>query len=113
MCLALLTAAAPAAAQAAPAAAAVKNIGNGVYIFQFAGYQSLLVIDPEGVLVVDPISAAAAKAYMAEIRKLTQAPIRYVVYSHHHYDHIAGAAPFKAAGAEFVAHQTRRCSCNG
>jgi glyoxylase-like metal-dependent hydrolase (beta-lactamase superfamily II) len=104
LCLALLIAAAPAAAQA-PSAAVVKNVGNGVYVFQFAGYQSLLVIDPDGVLVTDPISAAASTAYLAEIRKLTSAPIRYVVYSHHHYDHIAGAASFKAAGAEFVAHR--------
>ena len=104
ICVALLIAAAPAAAQTPPIAI-VKSIGEGVYVFQFAGYQSLLVIDPDGVLVTDPISEAAAKAYVAEIRKLTQAPIRYVVYSHHHYDHIAGAAPFKAAGAEFVAHR--------
>ena len=104
LAFALLAAAVPVVAQAPPAAT-VKNIGNGVYIFQFAGYQSPFVIDPDGVLVVDPISAAAAKPYIAEIRKLTKAPIRYVVYSHHHYDHIAGAAPFKAEGAEFVAHR--------
>ena len=102
---ATLVAAAPSASGQAARNATVLNIGNGVHIFQFAGYQSLLVIDPDGVLVTDPISEAGSAAYMAEIRKLTKAPIRYVVYSHHHYDHVAGAAAFKAAGAEFVAHR--------
>ncbi len=37
----------------------------------------------------------AATPYIAEIRKITQAPIKYVVYNHHHYDHIAGGKPFK------------------
>ena len=46
--------------------------------------------DPEGVVVTDPISPDTAKVYLAEIRKITQAPIRYVVSSHHHYAHISG-----------------------
>jgi glyoxylase-like metal-dependent hydrolase (beta-lactamase superfamily II) len=32
-------------------------------------------------------------------------PIKYMIYSHHHYDHIAGGKPFKDAGATFVAHK--------
>jgi glyoxylase-like metal-dependent hydrolase (beta-lactamase superfamily II) len=82
------------------------SIADGVYIFRYGGsYQSLFVVTPEGVLVTDPISRAAAKAYLAEINKLTAAPIRYVVYSHHHYDHIAGGAVFKEAGATVIAHK--------
>ena len=47
----------------------------------------------------------AAAAYIAEIEKITQAPIKYVVYSHSHFDHIAGGKPFKDLGAVFVAHK--------
>lgn len=89
-------------------AAAVRAIADGVYIFEFSGYQSMFVVAPEGVVVTDPISRDAAKAYIQEVRKITPAPIRYVVYSHHHYDHIAGGAPFKAAGATFVAHRNAK-----
>ena len=42
---------------------------------------------------------------VAEIKKITNQPIRYLVYSHHHFDHIAGGKPFKDAGATIVAHQ--------
>jgi len=98
----------PPATPAAPPAAVVKPVADGVYIFEFAGYQSMFVVDPGGVLITDPISPAAATAYLAEVRKLTSAPIRYVVYSHHHFDHIAGGAPFKQAGAVFVAHRNAK-----
>jgi glyoxylase-like metal-dependent hydrolase (beta-lactamase superfamily II) len=59
------------------------------------------------VIATDPIGERrpAAAAYIAEIRKITQAPIKYVVYSHSHYDHIAGGKPFKDLGAVFVAHR--------
>ena len=47
----------------------------------------------------------ATTTYIDEIKKVTKAPIKYLVYSHHHYDHIAGGKPFKAAGAIVVAHR--------
>ncbi len=47
-------------------------------------------------------------AYVDEIRKITKAPIKYLIYSHHHYDHIAGGKPFKDAGAIVVAHKRAR-----
>ena len=67
----------------------------------------MFIVTPQGVIATDPISEnrPAADAYLAEIRKITQAPIRYVVYSHHDPDHIAGGKPFKDAGATFVAHR--------
>jgi glyoxylase-like metal-dependent hydrolase (beta-lactamase superfamily II) len=88
--------------------AVVKPVAEGVYIFEYAGYQSMFVVDPAGVLVTDPISPQAAAAYLEELRRITSAPIRYVVYSHHHYDHVAGGAPFKQAGAVFVAHRNAK-----
>ena len=67
----------------------------------------MFVVTPAGVIATDPISYGrpqAAQAYVDEIRKITKAPIRYLIYSHHHYDHIAGGKPFKDAGATVVAH---------
>jgi glyoxylase-like metal-dependent hydrolase (beta-lactamase superfamily II) len=48
---------------------------------------------------------SGGQAYLDEIRKITDKPIRYVIYSHHHFDHIAGGKAFKEAGATFVAHR--------
>lgn len=101
-------AAPPAAAPAPPPFATTKVEGtDNVYIFRFGGHQSMFVVTKDGVIATDPISLRrqAAKQYIEEIRKITQAPIKYVIYSHSHYDHIAGGQPFKDLGARFVAHR--------
>ena len=82
-----------------------KKVADGVYVFRHMGHQAMFVVTADGVVATDPISPVAAKIYLEEIRKITPAPVRYVVYSHHHLDHIAGGAPFKEAGAVFVAHR--------
>jgi hypothetical protein len=45
------------------------------------------------------------------IEAVTKAPIKYVIYSHSHFDHIAGGKPFKDLGATFVAHFAQRLRC--
>jgi glyoxylase-like metal-dependent hydrolase (beta-lactamase superfamily II) len=101
----------PAAAQTPPPPpvpyATTKVPGtDGVYIFRYQGHQAMFVVTPDGVIATDPIGERrpAAAAYIGEIRKITQAPIKYVIYSHSHYDHIAGGKPFKDLGAVFVSH---------
>jgi glyoxylase-like metal-dependent hydrolase (beta-lactamase superfamily II) len=110
---ALAIAAVPACAQAPtpPLFSTTKVDGtDGVYIFRYQGHQAMFIVTPEGVIATDPIGERrpAAAAYIAEIRKITQAPIKYVVYSHGHYDHIAGGKPFKDLGATFVAHKNTK-----
>ena len=103
----------PAAAPAAPAApplyAVTKVDGtDNVYVFRYQNHQAMFIVTPEGVIATDPISYGrpqAAQAYLDEIRKITKAPIKYLIYSHHHYDHIAGGEVFKKAGAKVVAHR--------
>jgi len=91
-----------------PPVGEASPIADGVYAYRYGNYQSMFVVTPDGVIVTDPINAAAAKGYLAEIRKITAAPIRYVIYSHHHFDHIAGGAIFKEAGAQFVAQRNAK-----
>src|SRR5712675_210837 len=107
-----LTATAQAQAPAQPAApppyATTKVEGtDNVYIFRYGGHQSMFIVTKAGVIATDPIGERrpAAKAYIEEIQKITKAPIKYVIYSHSHYDHIAGGKPFKDLGAVFIAHR--------
>ena len=83
---------------------------DNVYIFRYGGHQSMFVVTPAGVIATDPISQRrpAAKAYIEEIEKITKAPIKYVIYSHSHFDHIAGGKPFKDKGAIFIAHRNAK-----
>ena len=63
------------------------------------------VVTDDGVLVVDALgSPVLAEELIDEIRRVTSQPIRYVVVTHYHADHIYGLQVFKAAGATVVAH---------
>ena len=68
----------------------------------------MFVVTKAGVIATDPIGLRrpqAVTAYIDEIKKVTQQPIKYLIYSHSHYDHIAGGKPFKDAGAKILAHK--------
>src|SRR3954452_22363023 len=81
---------------------------DNIYIFRNGNHQSIFVVTKDGVIATDPVAYGrpqGGEQYVAEIRKVTQAPIKYLVYSHHHFDHIAGGKAFKDAGATIVAHE--------
>lgn len=62
-----------------------------------------------GVAVIDSFQdPEAAKALLDEIRKITQLPIRFVVNTHYHIDHVNGNDVFAGAGATIVAHRNVR-----
>lgn len=92
-----------------PAFSTVKVEGtDGVYTFTMGNRISMFVVTPEGVIATDPGGYGQPQrvpTYLAEIRRITDRPIKYLVYSHHHFDHISGGQPFKEAGATIVAHR--------
>ncbi len=81
-----------------PGAASAANQGY----MSNAGF----VITPAGVVVFDALgSVPLGEALIAQIRKLTRAPIKRVIVSHYHADHMYGLQAFKALGAEIWAHE--------
>jgi glyoxylase-like metal-dependent hydrolase (beta-lactamase superfamily II) len=90
----------------------LKPLGHGVYAAiddtkGDAGANAGFVIGDDGVLVIDTFeNEAAAKLLLAEIRKLTKLPIKFVVNTHYHLDHVAGNRVFQAAGAVILAEQS-------
>jgi glyoxylase-like metal-dependent hydrolase (beta-lactamase superfamily II) len=109
--LTTITLPARAQAPAPPLFSTTKVDGtDGVYIFRYQGHQAMFIVTPDGVIATDPIGERrpAAAALIGEIRKITQAPIKYVVYSHSHFDHIAGGKPLKDLGAIFIAHKNTK-----
>jgi glyoxylase-like metal-dependent hydrolase (beta-lactamase superfamily II) len=93
---------------ARPQIATTKVDGtDNVYIFRNGNHQSMFVVTPAGVIATDPVAygrPTGGQTYVDEIRKVTDKPIKYLIYSHHHFDHIAGGKAFKEAGAKVVAH---------
>jgi glyoxylase-like metal-dependent hydrolase (beta-lactamase superfamily II) len=99
----------PAPAPARPQIATTKVPGtDNVYVFRNGGHQAMFIVTSAGVIATDPVAygrPTGGQQYVDEIRKVTNQPIRYLVYSHHHFDHIAGGKAFKDAGATVVAHR--------
>jgi glyoxylase-like metal-dependent hydrolase (beta-lactamase superfamily II) len=97
------------AQQPAPPPFATTKVTDNVYIFRYGSHQSMFLVTPAGVIATDPIGERrTVKPYIDAIQAVTKAPIKYVVYSHSHFDHIAGGQPFKDLGAVFVAHRNAR-----
>jgi glyoxylase-like metal-dependent hydrolase (beta-lactamase superfamily II) len=73
---------------------AVKSVGGGVYVISDNGWQSAFLVTDDGVIVFDA-PASFGKNIPSAIAKVTDQPIKYLVYSHAHKDHIGGSAAFK------------------
>ncbi len=77
----------------------VLPVQGSVYMIAGAGGNISVQIGDEGVLIVDTQFAPLAPRIMAEIKKLTNRPVRFIVNTHDHPDHVGG----NAALAELVA----------
>jgi cyclase len=74
-----------------------------------AGANAGFVIGDNGVAVIDTFeNPEAAKRMLAEIRKLTNLPVKFVVNTHYHIDHVAGNRIFQEAGAVVLAQRNVR-----
>ncbi len=83
----------------------VKNAAPGNSFAANAG----IVIGSDGILVVDTlISAKEAQRFMADIRKVSPKPVKFVVDTHYHLDHAFGNGKFVKAGAIVISHDADR-----
>ena len=85
----------------------ITKLTEDVFLFRHKFHQSIFITTPKGVIITDPISSEAAAWLKAKIKTLTEQPVRYVVYSHNHDDHITGGSVF-ADTALFVSHAAAR-----
>lgn len=69
-----------------------------------AVHSGLILITGEGALVIDPAMTCTAGWLKDEIRKRFGVPVKYVVYTHAHADHISGGQTFQKDGAIVVAN---------
>src|SRR5229473_3990371 len=82
---------------------AVKSVGGGVYVVSDNGWQSAFLVTDAGVIVFDA-PESFGKNLPSAIAKVTDKPIKILVYSHIHKDHIGGSAAFKdIKGLQIVA----------
>lgn len=82
---------------------------DNIYLIrnQFAGNITVLVGD-EGVVLIDTKMAPDHDGVVEFVRSLTDAPIKYVIDTHMHPDHVGGNPPLQGIGATIVASENAR-----
>ncbi len=81
------------------------EIADGLYAFRYTGTRSIFLVTDDGVIATDPVSVEHARRFRAAIAEVTDQPVKYVVYSHEHWDHAIGGQVFKDEGATFISHE--------
>ena len=107
---ALLGPAAPAAASSQGPPFTLELVAPGIYAAidrdGRAGANAGFVIGDDGVAIVDSFQyPEAAESLLAAIHRLTPLPVRYLINTHYHIDHVAGNGVFQRAGALLVAQR--------
>ncbi|UYN96279.1 MAG: MBL fold metallo-hydrolase [Enhydrobacter sp.] len=86
----------------------ITRIAGEIYRFRNNNHYSIFAVTPAGIIATDPINAGAATWLKDEMRKRwPDRPIRFVIYSHDHADHISGGEVW-ADTAIVVAHQNAK-----
>lgn len=83
----------------------IEDLGDGLHRFIDDRHRSVFLITPQGAIVTDPLNKKAATWLNEQIKTRFNVPVKYVVYSHNHSDHIYGAEVFKSPHTTFVAHK--------
>jgi glyoxylase-like metal-dependent hydrolase (beta-lactamase superfamily II) len=82
------------------------EIADGVYSFASDGsYFSMFIVTGDGVMVIEPIRTEHSKQMLEAIQNITSEPIKYLFYSHNHWDHVSGGQVFKDVGATIIANE--------
>lgn len=91
--------------EAEPAAEyTIEHITDNLYKAATLTHRTVFVVTDEGIILSDPISREFATWLKAELDLRFGVPVRYVMYTHHHWDHASGGAVFEDT-ATFVGHE--------
>jgi len=74
----------------------IVQLGENVYqAFGFAASNVYMVIGVDGIIIIDTSeTTTAAKNILAEFRKITSLPVKAIILTHSHRDHVSGASVF-------------------
>lgn len=89
----------------------VTKVTDGAYVAIGYGLANSIMIEGDnGIIIIDAMTSyEAAKEVMSEFRKITDKPVKAIIYSHSHPDHVNGAGAFAEEASddlEIYAHET-------
>jgi glyoxylase-like metal-dependent hydrolase (beta-lactamase superfamily II) len=84
------------------------DLGNRTYMLEGFGGNVTVAAGDDGVIMVDGQFAQMHDKLKTAIEAVSSQPIRFLINTHYHRDHIGGNAPFTKDGAVVVAHENVR-----
>jgi cyclase len=84
------------------------DLGNKIYMLEGQGGNITVAVGTDGIIMVDSQFAPLHDKIKAAIAKISPLPIKYLVITHYHGDHVGGNAAFHKDGATIVAHDNVR-----
>ena len=72
----------------------IGKLTGDVYYARMDDYVSVFLVTPEGIALVEPIGTEFATWLKAELDRRFHVPVKYVIYSHSHWDHASGGAVY-------------------
>ena len=87
----------------------IVQLADNVYMaFGFAASNVYMIVGDEGVVIIDTSeTTAAAENILAEFRKITALPVRTIIFTHSHRDHVSGASVFAEGGGPEILASTK------
>ncbi len=82
----------------------IRQIKGDLYRASSGGWHSIFLVTPKGIILADPLNLAFATWLKPQLDERFHVPVRYVIYSHSHFDHASGAKVF-ADTATIIAHE--------
>jgi glyoxylase-like metal-dependent hydrolase (beta-lactamase superfamily II) len=82
----------------------IGKLTGDVYYARMDDYVSVFLVTPDGIVLAEPIGTEFATWLKAELDKRFHVPVKYVIYSHSHWDHASGAAVY-ADTARLIGHE--------
>jgi glyoxylase-like metal-dependent hydrolase (beta-lactamase superfamily II) len=83
----------------------IGKLTGDIYFARMDDYVSVFLVTPDGIVLVEPIGTEFATWLKGELAQRFTVPVKYVIYSHHHWDHASGAAIY-ADTARLLGHES-------
>jgi glyoxylase-like metal-dependent hydrolase (beta-lactamase superfamily II) len=87
-----------------------EKLADGVWYLTGGSHHSVAVEFSDHIAVIEaPLNEERSLAVIAEVKKLVpKKPVRYLINTHHHFDHSGGLRAYVAEGAAIVTHESNR-----